>query len=93
MEQKKVFDSHSSDSGWMSRIYNNLNKLNNNLIYLKDGKVIWRDTLKTYFCQKYEKMFIIIKQKMRYYLLPVRMATIKIQKQNVTNGENTGMIS
>lgn len=35
-------------------------------------------------------MFIIIKQKMRYYLLPVRMATTKIQKQNITNGENTG---
>lgn len=35
-------------------------------------------------------MFIIVKQKMRYYLLPVKMATIKIQKQNITNSENTG---
>lgn len=40
-----------------------------------------------------KKMFIIIKQKMRYSLLPVRMATIKIQKQNITNGENPGRIS
>lgn len=32
MEQNKVFDSQFSDSGWMSRIYNDLNKLNNNVI-------------------------------------------------------------